>query len=308
MFKHKNIIATFHEVHDQNWFEDIIVFFLKNYKVVNTSDLYLLMKKKNPIRNVAHLTIDDGHNSFYNTIYPVLKKYNIPATLFVSPKICIEQKNFWFQLDKNLNHDEMIRIISEEIKIPVLKISRIPYHSILKCLTISKINTIIDRYYIETHKAPIPPQNMSVDQLVEVDRSGLISIGAHTLDHPILSNESDESAENQIVSSISSLQKILGHQVNYFAYPNGMPKIDFGQREIEILRANNIKLAFSGRFNTFNVNSDFYGMPRMGFSQGTTATLRMKIILGQLWPYMKALRNRPEQKFRTQFNKLSHLH
>ena len=33
---------------------------------------------------------------------------------------------------------------------------------------------------------------MSIEQLKEIDRDGLVTIGAHTMNHPILANENDE--------------------------------------------------------------------------------------------------------------------
>jgi len=62
---------------DLNFFEN-----LNNYK-----------KKK----GFCHITFDDGDKTFYTVAYPILKKHNVPATLFVSPKIVVKQENFWFQ-------------------------------------------------------------------------------------------------------------------------------------------------------------------------------------------------------------------
>jgi len=304
MIKHKNIIATFHNVTNKTWFDDTIKFLSENYKLIATDDLHLLMHNGKPFTNMVHLTVDDGILSFYEVIFPVLQKYHVPATLFVSPMIIAEQKNFWWQTDKGLNQEKMVQIIADEISISSSKIRELPYHLILKCLPIDRIQRILEQYYQRNDIVALSPKNMTIDQLIEVEKSGLVTIGAHTINHPILSNESDEAAEYEIASSISELQSILGHPVNYFAYPNGLPDLDFGRREIEILRKSQIKLAFAGEFRSFNHKSDHFSMPRMGFSHGSKKTMQLKLMMDSLWPLLKALRNIPEERIRKRISNL----
>ena len=47
--------------------------------------------------NCCHLTFDDGHISFYNNAYPIIKDYKIPASLYVSPEIVQNKELYWFQ-------------------------------------------------------------------------------------------------------------------------------------------------------------------------------------------------------------------
>lgn len=56
----------------------------RRYNVISLEKLATLIKdkKKIPSRTIA-ITIDDGHKDIYNYAFPVLKKYNFPATVFV---------------------------------------------------------------------------------------------------------------------------------------------------------------------------------------------------------------------------------
>jgi len=56
----------------------------RHYNVIPLEALAVLIKekKKIPGRTIA-ITIDDGHKDNYNYIFPVLKKYNLPATMFL---------------------------------------------------------------------------------------------------------------------------------------------------------------------------------------------------------------------------------
>lgn len=59
------------------------------------------------------------------------------------------------------------------------------------------------------------------DQIKDLDRSGLIEIGSHTVDHLELSKQTVDMQRLQISQSKSQLETQLGHAVSAFAYPYG---------------------------------------------------------------------------------------
>jgi peptidoglycan/xylan/chitin deacetylase (PgdA/CDA1 family) len=70
------------------------------------------------------------------------------------------------------------------------------------------------------------PQNcgdayLTWDQVRELDRSGLITIGSHTVDHISLAAASEADQRFQIFEGKSELEAQLGHVVKHFAYPYG---------------------------------------------------------------------------------------
>jgi peptidoglycan/xylan/chitin deacetylase (PgdA/CDA1 family) len=67
-------------------FADQMEFLAKNrYNVVGPDKVvaYMTGREKMPARTVA-ITADDGYYNFYKNAYPVLKKYNLPATVFIA--------------------------------------------------------------------------------------------------------------------------------------------------------------------------------------------------------------------------------
>jgi len=62
---------------------------------------------------------------------------------------------------------------------------------------------------------------LSMDQMIELDKDPLCTIGAHTLTHPMLRRV--KNSKEELVESKRILEEILGHQVNYLAYPFGRP-------------------------------------------------------------------------------------
>lgn len=59
------------------------------------------------------------------------------------------------------------------------------------------------------------------DQVRMLDKSGLITIGGHTIDHPNLASETLSQQEYEIVQGKQELEQELGHPVQDFAYPYG---------------------------------------------------------------------------------------
>lgn len=55
-----------------------------NYKVVTFSEAIRYLNSNQPTQKTAVLTIDDGYKSFFTNGLPLLKKYKMPATLFIN--------------------------------------------------------------------------------------------------------------------------------------------------------------------------------------------------------------------------------
>jgi peptidoglycan/xylan/chitin deacetylase (PgdA/CDA1 family) len=296
-------VINFHDIRSVNWFEQTLNILKNKFNLVDIKEIESFYYNEKILKNSCHLTIDDGDKTFYDIIYPVLKKMNIPATLFVSPKICADLSNFWFQEIRVMDPDKMKKIISEDYKIDLTILQPYSIFVIFKNLKISQIWALIGKYKSLHNIVPMENQNMSVEQLKEIDRYGLVTIGAHTMNHPILANESDETSEQEIVDSIRGLENILAHEVNYFAYPNGTPNLDFSLREIEILKNNNCNLAFSVEKKDFKLTDSPFSIPRYGLTTGSKYFIKAKILLGKNWDLIKNMGSKDEVSLRLELKK-----
>jgi len=287
---------NFHAIDDPAWFESVIELLQSKYTLVELSFFDELNEGKKG--GHCHLTFDDEHKSFYSNAFPILKKYNVPASIYVSPKVMVDQSNFWFQEIAGYDQDVMIRILAKNLSIPLEVITEVPFKGILKGLPLRKIHEIISVYQKETRTFPKPCQNMNLEEVLETEKSGLVTVGAHTLNHPILRNETDEDCEKEISGSITQLAELLGHEIKYFAYPNGTPVVDFGEREKEYLKKNNIVLALSTETKYISKNDDKLAIPRFGLSFGSMRFIKGKLMLGSYWDKLKPLLRYSETKSR----------
>lgn len=174
--------------------------------------------------------------------------------------MAIEGRNFWFQEIKNYDQKKLFEIIKKVTKLELDDTHLMDVKTTLKRLKINVILEIINIYQRETKTLPKDSINMNCKQLIEVKSTGLVDIGAHTLTHPLLVNETDEIATREINGSIDLLSNILGCEVKYFVYPNG----NFSEREVEILKGKGIKLAFTTEREKISHSNNPLTIPRSG--------------------------------------------
>jgi len=278
----------FHVVHSINRFRSIIRTIRKFYKFISIEDVESFFFNRAINYNCCHLTFDDGDRTFYENVFPVLNEFNIPASIYVSPQIIENGSNYWFQ-----DIEYLISQIGEQrLKTMICKIKGYDYdhmkdyliYSILKTLKISDIFEIIKAAKQEYNIELKDGYNITKNQFTVLKDSKLISIGPHTINHPILSNESYNIAEYEIIESIKQLSHMTERDIKYFAYPDGVPDLDFTEREKLIFKENKIKLAFSTKFRYYNQNSDPLNIPRIGVvPRDNIILLLIKIFFIKYW-------------------------
>lgn len=187
-------ILAFHTVNPK-YFEKQMKYLIKNYNVVPLSQVFSKNKKK------VVLTFDDGYKNNLKYAYPVLKKYNIPATLFITKKF-IDKNTFswWDRLEYSGKREDLGYLKHEqpdEIEKEVFE------------LTGSK----------EADHKPSKYDFMSWKDIKKI--KDVFEIGNHTLTHPILTNISLKEAKKEILESKKKIEKKLGKKITSFAYPNG---------------------------------------------------------------------------------------
>jgi peptidoglycan-N-acetylglucosamine deacetylase len=84
-----------------------------------------------------------------------------------------------------------------------------------------KLKDFLDKYHIQGTFYPTPYYlfPLTEDELRIIDKDH--EIGAHTLNHPVLTEIPKDTAFEEIVGSKKYLEEILGHPVKMFCYPFG---------------------------------------------------------------------------------------
>lgn len=281
-----NIVYYFHDEKSVAAFETKIKWLKSHYDLISFDELIDSIYNQKKVRNACHITVDDGWRSTYDVIFPVLRKYKIPFTIFVSPKICREEVNFWYHSIKLFDPTDFMNFL---IKEGVYKngINRFPLDLLMKEIEIDRVYSIIRKYEV-INNIKEGRIFMNQQELTELNDSGLVEIGAHTMIHPVLSNVSYNEAVYEIEESVNELNKLTLKPIRAFAYPNGLKDIDFGRREMEIVKKTGVLAAFSVDPGVFD-NADPMSVPRVG-SQKRLALGRLGLMLPSL-SNQKGIRN-----------------
>lgn len=103
------------------------------------------------------------------------------------------------------------------------------------------------------------PAYLTWDQIIEMDKSGLVEIGAHTRHHPNLPDLSAVDIVDEIKGSKIDLEQHLKHQVNWFAYPYG----SYSPFIIQTVKDAGFKGAASTVYGTNQSKDNLYLFPRI---------------------------------------------
>lgn len=180
------------------------------------------------------LTFDDGHQDFYAHAWPILRKYDLPASLYVTTGFVDQQCWLWpdllrYLLDSTKKHDLVIEGIG------ALFIGKNHNHttwSILGdlCLKLEAgvrvafLEDLARRLNVTVPPQPLPPfAPVSWDQLREMHKEGL-DIGSHSVSHPIFSSLTNEELHSELALSRKRIFEEIGEAPKGICYPNGMAR------------------------------------------------------------------------------------
>ncbi len=257
-------------------FEKQIKYLLENYNVISFDTFMESVKREKTLpKNSAIITFDDGYQDNYLNAYPILKKYNVPATIFLATNHIDSSSPFWW--------DEVAYLISKT-RAPHLSLARLGEYGLenpaqkrrainaiagkLKRLDEGQkreaINELAAQAVVSIDEQAMKDAHLSWEEVREMSRGG-VSFGAHTVTHPILTKVSYERARYEISESVSRIQRELDQEVRFFAYPNGA-RGDFNEMTRNILIENGIISAVNlvyGINDLSNGDLDLYALKRI---------------------------------------------
>jgi peptidoglycan/xylan/chitin deacetylase (PgdA/CDA1 family) len=150
------------------------------------------------------LTFDDGYGSNYG-LHEVLRRLEVPATIFLCAGVVNTNRRFWFSLDA----------------LPVEK-------ECLKQLPNQERLTILARAGYTPEQEFSAPEALNRDQILSMKDA--VDFQSHTLSHPSLPHCETDEARREISLSKQILEKEYGLSIYALAYPNG----DYTAREIDL--------------------------------------------------------------------------
>lgn len=214
------------------------------YNVVPLEELTRKLANGDSVERLAAVTFDDGWETTRTVAAPILRELGIPSTVFVATGLIGRvERGLWTQrLWNSLVHAE-----SKVLRCGVLEFAAdtqprrraaiAAIASACKRMSSGERRATVARLIAKYGAGPPLPDDlawMTWDQVRELPAIGM-SVGAHTVDHEILSGLSLDDVRAQVRLSKRAIEERLGVPCRLFAYPNGSAQ-DFSDRHARILR------------------------------------------------------------------------
>ncbi|KRE07508.1 polysaccharide deacetylase [Bosea sp. Root381] len=218
----------------------------EGYDLVSLDEALARLSAPRDGRFFVALTFDDGYRDNVEHAWPVLAKHGAPWTLFVTTGFADRTARLWW-----LELEEAIRALPQlDVALPDGRFGA-------RSSSDDEKQSVFDKLYWRLRKQPEAillsaisdlAARAGIDAAALVERECLpwetlralagapgVTIGAHTLTHPMLAKHDAAFARAEIVESKARLEAELDMPIRHFAYPVGDPT-SAGPRDFALAR------------------------------------------------------------------------
>jgi peptidoglycan/xylan/chitin deacetylase (PgdA/CDA1 family) len=202
-FRKSKILSIYFHNPSTGLFEKLIKYLsARSYSFISMNQLLEIIDNKMVLNKSAIITFDDGWQNNLKLL-EIIRKYKVSIAIFITTS-AVEQGNFWWEYvgyGKHLNKASMKREV-----IRIKKLKEKPFFSEILNL---KSGVTIDR------------SALTQEELVQISKEELITIGSHTVNHISLPDKSVEFQKSELLDSKKILESLTGQTIHCFSYPSG---------------------------------------------------------------------------------------
>ncbi|MGE0446642.1 MAG: polysaccharide deacetylase family protein [Vicinamibacterales bacterium] len=207
------------------------------------------------------VTFDDGCRSVLTRALPILERYRVPALVFACSGTIERQELAWY--------DALARRSGEA---GVAATKYLPYDQWIAAVA-----------EVTAPASPDDPHGpLTVAELQQLAAHPLVTIGAHTVNHPILASAPRQVQREEIAASRRALAAWTGQPIDAFAYPNGIPGVDYTPQAVDLVREAGFRVAFSTRPAFATPGVERFEQPRFVMLDMPAAELAHRLAFS--WP------------------------
>ena len=227
------------------------------FDTIGLDDVPNRMAQAHPSAPFACFTLDDGYKDNRDFAYPVFKKYSVPFTIYAVNAFADGTGDLWWlvleaaiskapfvsiQMDGEMRYFETTSIAEKIFAYDTIYwwLRRLPEDRAR--YVVGELAQSID-YDPSTLCSDLV---MNWDDLRELARDPLVTIGAHTANHMALGKLLASQAETEVVESITRISRELGRACRHLSYPYGCAE-SAGRREFELAERLGVQTAVTTR-------------------------------------------------------------
>lgn len=294
--KDSKYIMPYERGHSVQTFEKHIHWMSKCFEFIDLDKfIEIIYTRKAKNKAYALLTFDDGDSEFEYAALPILKKYDIPAVIFVPTHFLDTGKIFYnlrlTSLIDDIDNNGWRKIAETEMPQKVRTVIEDYQERWSSCkkelrreigliffgMKEIEVEQILDRWENLTgHNYSLGIKSIDWDEARELERQG-VRIQSHTVNHYRLDGLDDDEIEFELAESKRRLESELDHEALSICYPVGA----YDERVVELSRRVGYKLGFTtdpGIIDLTRQGDYCYKLPRI--SNGISGTSTDYIDLG----------------------------
>jgi peptidoglycan/xylan/chitin deacetylase (PgdA/CDA1 family) len=216
---------------DPRVFEMQMKYVRKHYRLVSLGQMCREIANGDVVQPTLAITFDDGYRDLYTHAFPVLRKYEIPATIYLIGQCMETGESPWYDrifvaLDQASGSSlELEMDVPRQFALTSVAARRKAAWEIV-CFLRTISDAMRRKWCLEFEKRMKPPQDkleqrmLDWNQVRSMQGSG-IYFGAHTMTHPSVAHLETGRLEGELSSSRILLEAGLDAPAEDFAYPFG---------------------------------------------------------------------------------------
>ena len=230
--------------------ETIIKLKQKGYQFISLDELHAVLQSgKKSKQKCICITLDDGYRDNVTYGLPVFQKNNIPFTIYITN--CFPNKNahfWWYWLEEKVQTEQKIVWEGKTYVTQTEEQQRVAYNAIrevLKNASQAEREKYAEHFLGKTKNEIERNANelaLTWEELNELKKEPLATIGAHTMHHLSLAHQTEEEVMLEIAQGKAELEEKLQIEIEHFAYPYGSLH-DANKREFELAQKLGFKTA-----------------------------------------------------------------
>lgn len=267
-------------------FEQHMKYLSKNYRIITMDDVKdMLVSDDNFHSDFVVVTFDDGYRDNHTYGLEIFKEYQVRPTIYLTANGVEEQEYLWFDRVAHIVYSSPLDMVYIDILEREFDLRQFKNRTELIGMITDKFKEYKDMerlkgidMFSEKLRVKIP-QNCNLMMDWSDVRDLLLAgaeIGCHTMNHPILTQISAESLNNEIILSKQLIEERILRKVKHFAYTNG--KKDDYNDAIKDLVEKHYDTAVTTIFGVNYSGEDSYELKRIGVGEGVSL-IDLKILI-----------------------------
>lgn len=203
-------------------FERHLRYYAAHHTVMALDDAVAALRNGTLPPRALAITFDDGYRNNYTHAFPLLKRYSMPATVFVTTNFVVNKEPLWVdRLEYAINAGMRNASYAEKVAYDERERARLkllPHTERMRALEELERSCGVQLTDFGGNRAVYAP--LTKADMEEMGVHGIM-FGAHTESHPILRTLDAEGQRSEIANSNTALSLLTPTRSKVFAYPNG---------------------------------------------------------------------------------------